>query len=271
MPTKRELLLSLRKGFEKLETFDRARLNGLKDRGNMIIRRVFGEDSPYEKRLSGISFRGAGVAIVSSSGGSVTPAERQRRERNWRSGQTESLALIDTMLEDLELSEFELPEPEWVETGEEPTGPKSDRVFVVHGHDEGMRESVARVLATLGLKPMILHEQPDRGRTIIEKFYDYSEVEFAVVLLSPDDMGYVREADPDTAQPRARQNVIMELGFFLGKLGRENVVALHKGNVEIPSDFSGVLFTPYVAGGDWPYKLTRELRASGYKVSADDL
>ncbi len=144
-------------------------------------------------------------------------------------------------------------------------------MFVVHGHDEGMRESVARVLATLGLKPVILHEQPDRGRTIIEKFYDYSEVEFAVVLLSPDDMGYVREADPDTAQPRARQNVILELGFFLGKLGRENVVALHKGNVEIPSDFSGVLFTPYVSGGDWPYKLTRELRESGYEVSADDL
>jgi len=111
-----------------------------------------------------------------------------------------------------------------------------------------MRESVARVFATLGLEPVILQEQPDRGRTIIDKFYYYSEVEFAVVLLSPDDMGYASEAGPDTAQLRARQNVILELGFFLGKLGRENVVALHKGNVEIPSDFSGVLFTPYVSG-----------------------
>jgi predicted nucleotide-binding protein len=194
------------------------------------------------------------------------------REENWHAGQREAIALVGTMIEDLELSsEFELPAPRRVETGEEPTGPKSDRVFVVHGHDEGMRESVARVLATLGLKPVILHEQLDRGRTIIEKFYDYSEVEFAVVLLSPDDMGYVREADPGAAQPRARQNVILELGFFLGKLGRENVVALHKGNIEIPSDFSGVLFTPFVEGGDWRYKLTRELRASGYEVSADVL
>ena|SRR5215207_8546185 len=169
------------------------------------------------------------------------------------------------------LSESELPASKFGVTGEEPTGPKSDRVFVAHGHDEGMRESVARVFATLGLEPVILHEQPDRGRTIIDKFYYYSEVEFAVVLLSPDDMGYASEAGPDTAQLRARQNVILELGFFLGKLGRENVVALHKGNVEIPSDFSGVLFTPYVSGGDWPYKLTRELRVSGYGVSADDL
>ncbi|MCA1717342.1 MAG: nucleotide-binding protein, partial [Actinobacteria bacterium] len=135
----------------------------------------------------------------------------------------------------------------------------------------GMRESVARVLTTLGLEPVILHEQPDRGRTIIEKFYDYSDVGFAVVLLSPDDTGYANTGGPNTAQPRARQNVILELGFFLGKLGRENVVALHKGIVEIPSDFSGVLFKPFVSGGDWPYKLTRELRESGYKVSADAL
>jgi predicted nucleotide-binding protein len=96
-------------------------------------------------------------------------------------------------------------------------------------------------------------------------------VGFAVVLLSPDDMGYSITAGAETAKPRARQNVILELGFFLGTLGRENVLALHSGDVEIPSDFSGVLFTPYDPGGAWPYKLTRELRESGYKVSADDL
>ena len=75
----------------------------------------------------------------------------------------------------------------------------------------------------------------------------------------------------DAAKPRARQNVILELGFFLGMLGRENVVALHRGSVEIPSDFSGVLYTPYDSGGAWPYRLTRELRESGYSVSADNL
>ena len=265
----KELLLSLRHGFENLELFNRPRLNSLQDRARMIIERIFGEGSSYYDQLVSISFRrGGGVAIVSTFGGSggETPAERQARERAWRSGQERSVSLIDTMLEDLDLRE-----PEQVNGEEEPTGPRSKRVFVVHGHDGEMRESVARVLSKIGLEPVILHEQPDRGRTIIEKFYDYSDVGFAVVLLSPDDKGYVFTDDPSMAQPRARQNVILELGFFLGRLGRANVVALHKGNTEIPSDFSGVLFKPYIPDGDWPYKLTRELRESGYKVSADDL
>jgi hypothetical protein len=243
----RTLLLSLRKGFEELELLDESGLNSLRDRGRMIIRRVFGEDSTYIQRLFDIEFYAPGP-YMSLFGESEPPADRETQLRYWRSGQRESIALLDIMLEDLEVGESEQ-----VQGREVLTVPKSERVFVVHGHDEGMRESVARILGNLGLKPIILHEQRDRGRTIIEKFYDYSDVGFAVVLLAPDDMGYVRGADPDTAQPRVRQNVILELGFFLGKLGRENVVALHKGNVEIPSDFSGVLFTPYVSGGDWPY------------------
>jgi predicted nucleotide-binding protein len=117
----------------------------------------------------------------------------------------------------------------------------SSRVFVVHGHDEGAKQSVARVLERLELEPVILHEQPDQGRTVIEKFEDYSDVGFAVVLLTPDDMGYAVAANPKTAKPRARQTVIMELGYFLGKLGRGRVCALYRHGVELPSDFSGVL------------------------------
>ncbi len=269
MPTHKELLLSLRDGFEQLEIFDQPGLNSLRERARMRIGRVFGEDSPYIERLSNITFRSRMSVPIVSPGRSApreSPEAKQARERTWLSGQRESIALVDTMLEDLELGD-----PDQAQGGEDQTMPKSNRVFVVHGHDEGMRDSVARMLTKLGLKPVILHEQPDRGRTIIEKFYDHSDVSFAVVLLSPDDMGYVNTVDHDPAQPRARQNVILELGFFLGRLGRENVVALHKGNVEIPSDFSGVLFKPYVSGGDWPYRLTRELRESGYSVSADDL
>lgn len=232
----------------------------------MIIRRVFGENSSYQKQLVSKKFRYTGLS-VKTLGASESAEERQFRERYWLAGQRESIALIDTMIEDLELDETE--QMQGVE--EARTVTKSNRVFVVHGHDGEMRESVARVLSKLGLEPAILHEQPDRGRTIIEKFYDYSDVGFAVVLLSPDDMGYVGGSNPKDAKPRARQNVILELGFFLGKLDRENVVTLHKGDTEIPSDFSGVLFKPYVSGGDWPYRLTRELRESGYEVSADDL
>ncbi len=265
MPTNRELLESLRDGFERLEVFDSSELNSLRNRGEMLIRRIFGEDSPHAERLSNIVFR-RNMAIPISSSDSVSPAITEARRHHWLSGQRESIALIDTMLEDLELSGSEQ-----VQSREELPVQKSNRVFVVHGHDEEMRESVARVLAKLGLEPVILHEQADRGRTIIEKFYEHSDVGFTVVLLSPDDTGYSNRAGADAAKPRARQNVILELGFFLGKLGRENVLSLYKGNVEIPSDYSGVLYTPYDSGGSWPYKLTKELKESGYNVSADTL
>lgn len=152
--------------------------------------------------------------------------------------------------------------------------PLSSKVFVVHGHDEEMKQAAARTLERLGLEPIILHEQPDQGRTIIEKFEDYSDVGFAVVLLSPDDMGYSRNESAESAKPRARQNVILELGFFVGKLGRSNVFVLFKNedNFEIPSDYSGVIYQSYDGGsGAWRFELVQELSAAGYEVDANKL
>lgn len=115
-----------------------------------------------------------------------------------------------------------------------------------------MKQSVARTLERLGLEPVILHEQPNRGQTLIEKIDRESDVGFAVVLLSPDDRGYSIADGEKSTRPRARQNVIVELGYFAGKLGRENVVALHRGSdLELPSDYDGVLYTPYDARGAW--------------------
>jgi predicted nucleotide-binding protein len=115
---------------------------------------------------------------------------------------------------------------------------------------------------------VILHERPDKGRTIIEKFEDYSDVQFAAVLLTPDDMGKAR--DDDNLKPRARQNVIFELGFFIGKLGRENVCALHKGDVEILSDYQGVVWKS-MEGDGWRFELAKELRAAGFDIDANRL
>ncbi|WP_052735114.1 TIR domain-containing protein [Methanosarcina mazei] len=101
---------------------------------------------------------------------------------------------------------------------------QSNQIFVVHGHDEEMKQAVARTLEKLDLKPIILHEQVNLGKTIIEKFESCSEnVSFAIVLLSPDDIGYNKDQSPGSAMFRARQNVILELGYFMGKLGRKNV------------------------------------------------
>jgi predicted nucleotide-binding protein len=138
-------------------------------------------------------------------------------------------------------------------------------IFIVHGHDESAKQSVARFIERLELRAVILHEQPNAGRTIIEKFEEYSNVGFAVVLLTPDDIGYPKDK-PDEGKPRSRQNVIFELGFFVGKLGRERVCALYKEGVEVPSDFQGVLYVEMDTRGGWRLELVREIKHVGIEV-----
>ena len=149
----------------------------------------------------------------------------------------------------------------------------SQSVFIVHGHDEGMKQAVARTLEKLDFDPIILHEKPDQGRTIIEKLSDYDDVGFAVILLSPDDMAYPKGCSPEDARPRARQNVLLELGYFINKLGRKNVVALYREeeDFEWPSDYSGVLHKPYDESGHWQLELVKELKAAKYAVDANKL
>lgn len=142
--------------------------------------------------------------------------------------------------------------------------PRGNKVFVVHGHDGEARESVARFISQLGLEPIILHEQASRGRTIMEKVVAHSDVGFAIVLLTPDDEGRAK-GSPDL-EPRARQNVLLELGYFIGRLGREHVCALKRGQVEIPSDFAGVVWTAMDSAGGWRQALGKELQAAGYSI-----
>ena len=142
----------------------------------------------------------------------------------------------------------------------------SKKIFIVHGHDDEMKSSVARLLEKFDLEPIILSEQNDRGRTIIEKFEEESNVGFAVVLMSDkDDMG--AEVGSTDYRPRARQNVILELGYFIGKLGRkDHVCVLKRGNVEVPSDILGVVYKTYSNGDGWKFELAKELRAAGYDI-----
>jgi predicted nucleotide-binding protein len=141
----------------------------------------------------------------------------------------------------------------------------SKNIFIVHGHDESAKEAVARFVEKIGLKPIVLHEQPNAGRTIIEKFEDHSNVGFAIVLLTPDDVGASKDKTTE-AKSRARQNVILELGYFMGKLGRGRVCALYKEGVEIPSDYQGVLYIPMDFAGAWRMALAKEIKNAGIDV-----
>jgi len=243
----------------KLPHRNDAELDALQRRADMIIRKVFGDTSKYLDDLNDISFYT--FALLSTS-------EQAQNER-WNSGKSEMLNLFSTMLEELKLFGT-AKTPKRVEKTHIR---QSNQIFIVHGHNEAMKQAVARTLEKLGLEPIILHEKPDKGRTIIEKFTDYSNVLFAVVLLSPDDLGYVKGASLESAKFRARQNVIFELGFFVGKLGRERVCVLYQevANFEMPTDYSGVLYTPFDRKGRWQFDLVKELKACDYDVDANKL
>ena len=154
-----------------------------------------------------------------------------------------------------------------VTTENRPEKIQSRDVFVVHGSDDGTKETVARFLSQLKLNPIILHERADKSRTIIEKFeQEHRSASFAVVLMTPDDLG--QKKGETSSKPRARQNVILELGFFLGKLGREKVFVLYDPSVEMPYDYSGVLYTK-LNDENWKLKLVKELKGAGIDVDAN--
>lgn len=145
------------------------------------------------------------------------------------------------------------------------------RVFLVHGHDDGTREMVARFLERLGCKPIILHELASKGKTIFHKFTTHSDVDFAVVLLTGDDRGGTASLPVKRQRKRARQNVILELGFFLGTLGPEKVCTLYQEGVELPSDYVGVLYIPLSPGDRWKTLLARELESAGIPIDSKQL
>ena len=144
---------------------------------------------------------------------------------------------------------------------------EKNKVFIVHGHDNETKQEVARFIESIGLETIILHEQASRSMTIIEKIEHYScEANFAIVLYTPCDKGRGVKETKVPARDRARQNVVFEHGYLMAKIGRGNVCALVKGEIETPSDISGVVYTPLDSNGGWKIELTKELKACGYKV-----
>lgn len=142
----------------------------------------------------------------------------------------------------------------------------SNKIFIVHGHDDVAKIDTARTLEKAGFEAIILHEQADGGLTIIEKIEKYSDVDFAVVLYTECDIGRAKDTPIDQEQYRARQNVVFEHGYLIGKLGRDKVCALVKGNVETPGDISGVVYTPIDNAGAWKYQLFKNIKEAGLDI-----
>lgn len=255
-------LYSLRDEIKSLNYNDKPQMFKLKKQFGMYVRNIKGDNSHYLNDIEEVDFfYRPGIWIL---GADYTREDME----SWENGKDKLALLLDTFIDEISLF---MPEKEPLQSGANSGKDllSSNKVFIVHGHDNEMLQSVARFVEKMGLIPIILHEQANEGRTIIEKFEDYSDVPFAIVLFSPDDLGKAKS--DSSLRPRPRQNVVFELGFFIGKLGRKNAVVLHNvvQDFEMLSDFQGVLFHPYQDG--WELSIAREMKSAGMNVDLNKL
>jgi predicted nucleotide-binding protein len=184
-----------------------------------------------------------------------------------RTGVKQSVAILESAVLEIEMRDVDADQA----TVNEKVVSTGGVVFIVHGHDTKTLIEVALAVSRLtGDDAVILHDQPNRGQTIVEKFERHaSDAGFVVVLATADDLGQARDAKE--MQARARQNVVFELGYFIGALGRDKVAVLHDEAVELPSDMDGVLYIPNDVSGGWKLTLAREMRAAGLTVDSNRL
>jgi predicted nucleotide-binding protein len=254
---KQKLVGELLAQLEALPHRDSKALDALLKRSEMYIRNIFGESSKYLNDLKRVHFFPQ-----------VYPSDEAYYNERWNSGANELKNLFQTMSEELALFDNASAEVASESTGTPLQSSQKIRgkAFVVHGHNDGVKNEVARFLEKLSVEAIILHERANSGKTLIEKFeHESADVNFAVVLLTADDEGRAKESSSEYAS-RARQNVIFELGYFIGILGRSKVVALREKEVEIPSDYSGVVYIDLTNTETWKLQLAKEIKNSGIDI-----
>lgn len=177
------------------------------------------------------------------------------------SGISQTKAILETYLED-----FEDEHNEFTENNVKDTNLDFSKIFIVHGHDGELKEAVARLMQQQNINAIILSNKSNEGKTIIEKIEHYSNVSAAICLFTADDKGKVKSEK--SLNSRARQNVVFETGYFMGKLGRNRVVIVSENNVELPSDMNGMVYTNKT---DWKVDVLKELKAMGFTIDFNKL
>lgn len=254
-----KVFTDLREEFKLLTYENHDQLKKLSLRFRTLVGRIVDDNSAYLSEFSKIRYNP--IAFTTSTPSSTF-------EKSWNNGKANAINIIDALIEDIKL--FDTIDNVKSEDSLNKFDVDFSKVFIVHGHDDGAKETVARFVDKLGFKAVILHEQLDSGATIIEKLEKHTDVGFAIVLYTECDIGGVK-SKPEDLKPRARQNVIFEHGLLIGKIGRANVVALVKGNVEIPNDISGVVYKSMDTSGAWKYSIAREMKSSGYDVDMNKI
>lgn len=230
---------------QSLKFNDEIELDRLLRKGKMLIKNC-SDNAGYIKDFASISFYPM-----------FAPTSDSYKQKCWQSGKLQIINLVNTMLEEEKL--FNKSSNSQKITRNK----KGSNIFIVHGHDNAIKVSVARFVEKLGLKAVILHEQPNKGRTIIEKFEEHANSSsFAIIILTPDDIGYPKDKEKEKSF-RARQNVIFELGFFCGALGRKHICVLYKDSIEIPNDYLGVVYLKIDDSHSWQLSLAKEMKESG--------
>lgn len=254
-----KVFTDLREEFKLLTYENHDQLKKLSLRFRTLVGRIVDDNSAYLSEFSKIRYNP--IAFTTSTPSSTF-------EKSWNNGKANAINIIDALIEDIKL--FDTIDNVKSEDSLNKFDVDFSKVFIVHGHDDGAKETVAIFVDKLGFKAVILHEQVDSGATIIEKLEKHTDVGFAIVLYTECDIGGVK-SKPEDLKPRARQNVIFEHGLLIGKIGRANVVALVKGDVEIPNDISGVVYKPMDTGGAWKYSIAKEMKSSGYDVDMNKI
>ena len=230
--------------------------NAWKSKIKRFISKVYGSKSEEMKSFDSTMF----ISSVPLIGGTSAQSNHNYNAKYCRNGLETTKAILKTYLDDFD---DEIPTETHVENQKQAD---LSKIFIVHGHDGELKLSVKSIIEKQEITPIILSEQANKGRTVIEKFEDNSDVGGAICLFTADDLGKAKDSKED--KPRARQNVVFEAGYFMGKLGRNHVVILSDSGVELPSDLAGVVYTNT---RNWQVDLLKELKEMGYKIDLNKL